>query len=233
MEQNTIALAWRLADPLTVQQAAALIAGHDPNHVRYEDSYPAYFETPDGITSTDGLEDMQATFSAISNAITDGKLKAIIRRSAWMRGYDEEPEKGESFTKQIGFHPVEQGNDDELLSLRRTGVIYRTEPDWSLTTVAVNDLNTWLRSRDYPPLFSGKSDAEGHWPWGNYTTRRLELVTEVVRHFWSTYDADQPATAPTNEAVEAWLVEAKHISKREAKAIAMICRADDAPTGKR
>ncbi len=233
MERDDIAPAWRLADPLTVQQAAALIAGHDPNHVCYEDDRPAYFKTPDGYTSTDGLEEMQAAFAAITNAIIDGKLKAIIRHEAWARGWGEDVEDGEIFSERVTLHPADWGRDVDSLGIERAGFIYRVAPDWSRTTVTVNDLNAWLRSRDHPPLFSGEIGSLGPWPWGSYTTRRLELVAEVVRQFWSTYDPDQPTTAPTNEAVEAWLVEEKRISKREAKAIAMICRADDAPTGKR
>lgn len=233
MERDDIAPAWRLADPLTVQQAAAIIAGHDPNTVQYRYGKPEYFETENGHTYSEGIHEVKAIHAALANAILAGNLKAVIRRAAWERGWDEEPATGEFLTKDIALHQDGGWSESDFLTIKRRGVIYRVEPDWGKTTVSVSDLNAWLRRHGRPPLFSGDRESSGAWPWGSYTTRRLELVAEVVRQFWSTYDPDQPTTAPTNEAVEAWLVEEKRISKREAKAIAMICRADDAPTGKR
>jgi len=207
MKRDNIPSSWRLADLLTAQEAAAIIAGHDPNHVRYEDERPAYFEMPSGFTESDGIEDVQAAFASITNSIIGGNLEANIRHNASARGMGEVAEDSERFS----------------------GVA----PDWSRTTIRVKDLNTWLRSRGYPPLFSGEMGPLGPWPWGAYTTRRLDLVAEVVCQFWSTYDRDQPATAPTNDSVISWLMENRHVSRREAEAIAMVCRADDAPTGKR
>lgn len=192
MARNKIAPAWRLVDPLTVRQAAAIIAGQDPEDVRNGvHGLNAYDE--DGNFDYPGTKELRAIFSALTQAISAGELKAKIE--------------------------IRLGDFQE---------------DWEKSTVTVSDLNAWLRKRGCPLLFSdGGSEASGPWPWGSYTTRNLELVREVIQEFWSTYDPENPNTAPRKEEVVSWLVNEKMVAKRTAEAIAKICRADDAPTGRR
>lgn len=70
------------------------------------------------------------------------------------------------------------------------------------------------------------------WPWGDYETELLVRLREAAHEFWSTYDPDQPSTAPKNEEVTDWLV-SKGVSKRVAEVMAQILRADRLPTGPR
>ena len=70
------------------------------------------------------------------------------------------------------------------------------------------------------------------WPWGDYTTERLELLADAARKFWSFYDPADPSTAPTNEQVVAYLCE-RGLSPSAANAMATILRADGLPTGPR
>ena len=69
---------WKLADPLTVEQAAALIAGFDPNLIRYNAYGGVYFESETGSTDSNGSHGVQTAYSALKNAINGGKLKAKI-----------------------------------------------------------------------------------------------------------------------------------------------------------
>ena len=69
------------------------------------------------------------------------------------------------------------------------------------------------------------------WPWGDYTTKRLDLIAAAVNEFWAhRVDADLP---PRNEDVEQWLIENHGVAQTTAKAIATIIRADGLPTGRR
>ncbi|MCC8401403.1 hypothetical protein LJ655_05750 [Paraburkholderia sp. MMS20-SJTN17] len=90
---------WSLVDPLTVEQAAALIAGFDPNAVDESGEWFKNRET--GFTDSDGITWVRTAFEALVNAINAGKLKATIRRSAWERGWDEEPEDNERFSEKV------------------------------------------------------------------------------------------------------------------------------------
>jgi hypothetical protein len=74
---RAISPSWRLCDPLTVRDAAALIAGVEPDTVYFRDNYPEWFEK-DGWTDTDGIEKVKAAYKALINAVTSGKLKAGI-----------------------------------------------------------------------------------------------------------------------------------------------------------
>ncbi len=134
---------WRLSDPLTVQQAAALIAGFDPNVVRFNSNDAAWFESETNLTDSDGISWVQTAFAALVNAINARKLKATIRRAAWARGWDEDPREGERFESNVIVledDSFEAWQADPTVAQRR-GVIYRVSPDWGLTTVAVSD---WL-----------------------------------------------------------------------------------------
>ena len=70
------------------------------------------------------------------------------------------------------------------------------------------------------------------WPWGNHTTKALELLADAAKQWWSTYDPDDPSTAPTNKEVIEY-VTAKGESTKLADSIASILRADDLRTGRR
>ena len=78
---------WSLVDPLTVEQAVALIAGFDPNSVDESGNWFKNRET--GLTDSDGVTWVQTAFAALVNAINVRKLKATIRRSAWERGWED------------------------------------------------------------------------------------------------------------------------------------------------
>lgn len=117
---------WRLVDPLTVEQAACLLADCDPNDV--------IFDTHDGqpYAGEYRTSDVKTAFAAMMNAVNDGIIPATIRRNARLQGWDEDLNTGESFRY------------DESLN---HGVIYCEAPDWSKTTVFVSDVRAWLERK--------------------------------------------------------------------------------------
>jgi len=75
----------------------------------------------------------------------------------------------------------------------------------------------------------GAGDTQrARYPWGDYTTKNIELLAQAVKEFWTTYDPEDPTTAPTNEQVEKWLV-TQGMVKRTAEEVAKILRADGLP----
>ncbi|MBK6677228.1 MAG: hypothetical protein IPG52_10495 [Rhodocyclaceae bacterium] len=130
---------WRLSDPLTVQQAAALIAGFDPNAVRFNSNDAAWFESETGFTDSGGISWVQTAFLSLVNAINAGKLPATIRHNARMQGWDEWPKVGEAVR-------VLQDDDGSIRNGYEPAVIYCETPDWGKTAVAVSDLVAWLEA---------------------------------------------------------------------------------------
>jgi hypothetical protein len=133
---------WRLADPLTVEQAAALIAGYDPNVVRYN-AYDGgvYFENERGYTYTDSNGDhwVQTALAALKNAVNSGKLKARLIFSAdprYVGGIDN------------SMLLYRNGVDFSLFDDSLTGCefIIKSIPDWDKTLIGRDDLSEWLES---------------------------------------------------------------------------------------
>lgn len=72
---------WNLVDPLSVEDAAALIAGFDPNSIDGSRQFFRNRET--NWTDTQGITTVHTAQTALENAVLAGHLKATIRRSAW------------------------------------------------------------------------------------------------------------------------------------------------------
>lgn len=119
---------WRLCDEVSVIQAILLVIGDDPARLQ---------ENVEGWTPPNRPTGYDAAKAAITHAILSGRLPATIRRVAWQRGWNEEPEA------------------DEAIGLDEHGrqIIYKQEPDWRLTTVAVENLKSWLKSRGFKTGF--------------------------------------------------------------------------------
>lgn len=99
----------------------------------------------------------------------------------------------------------------------------------------------WLAVNNYPSVYQFERQTKGDieqapkqsgWPWGNHNTVLLGHLDAAVKRFWVNFDPTDNTTAPTNEAVIAWLKE-RGLSENIAKAIATIIRVDGLPTGKR
>lgn len=74
--------------------------------------------------------------------------------------------------------------------------------------------------------------SNSRWPWGNHETQSLRNLADAAHQWWSTYDPDEPQTAPTNAEVSGWLKQ-QGVSKRVAEVMAQILRDDDLPKGSR
>lgn len=129
---------WRLSDPLTVQQAAALIAGLDPSTVRFNSRGAAWLadETIDAHVET---RRVQTAFASLINAINGKKLRAQLQ-------HDAEPRytAGVDNLHQRGYW----GGEDvaEVKDWDGTSYVITPRPDWELTTVDRDDLVLWLKN---------------------------------------------------------------------------------------
>ena len=70
------------------------------------------------------------------------------------------------------------------------------------------------------------------WPWGDHETELLQHLAAAAHQWWSSYDPDDPTTAPTNDEVSNWLQE-RGVSDRTAEIMARILRADGLKAGPR
>ena len=137
---------WRLSADLSVVHAALLMAGIDPSS--------EVGANCDGWKTSEQPPAFVAAKAALTTAIMNGRLEAKSRRSAWHRGWDEEPEEGESVVRAEVYpdhsaeaeSPGASGHSPALITKLRK-VVYRATPDWNLTTVDVETLRDWLSAR--------------------------------------------------------------------------------------
>lgn len=190
---------WRLANPLTIQQAAALIAGFDPNVVRFNANNAAWFEK-EGLTDSDNIGWVQTAFAALVNAINGRKLRARLQYDAEPRytaGLDNLMERshwrGEDVQEIKGAFP-----DDE-----ETYVIGKA-PNWERTTVTVSDLTAWLEAAGFRTgfFFPGASDAPDYLDPKN--PRYAPKLAAAVRAWQAVTD---PCGKTPKQALAKWLRE--------------------------
>ncbi len=115
---------WRLCDELSVIQAALLMVGIDPSTEKGYAERLQPHERPYGY---------EAARTALINAVLSKTLPASVRYAARERGWSEGLEEGELV-----------GSDS-----RGHEIVYKVEPDWSRTTVRVEDLKAWLARRSF------------------------------------------------------------------------------------
>lgn len=130
---------WRLADPLTVEQAAALIAGYDPNVIRYNAYGDVYFQNESGFTDYNGAHWVQTALAALRNAVNSGKLKARLIFSAEPRYEGGMDNTMERYRDAVDISLYEDG-------LTGCEFIIKNIPDWNKTLIGRDYLREWLIS---------------------------------------------------------------------------------------
>ena len=158
---------WRLSDELNVIDAAILIIGENPSEKKagYEDGV---------LRQKTNYDDFDAAFKSLRNAIFKNKLQATISYSARNELLIETPYfAGDEM--QYSFDPIHKDEEIEIkydqlirahnkdsnalcsdpeLVLKNSKKIWLIrEPNWLETTIDVDELKDWLRTRNYYPEF--------------------------------------------------------------------------------
>lgn len=104
--------------------------------------------------------------------------------------------------------------------------------------IAPSDFTAWLQTIGYKPpdefpwTASRLEPGKYQWPWGAYQTESLKLLARAADNFWKNYDPSEPAQAPKNDVVTAWLID-HGMSSRMAEIVATMLRDDNLPAGRR
>ncbi|SEJ87248.1 hypothetical protein [Paraburkholderia diazotrophica] len=205
--QQQINRHWSLVDPLSVRQAAALVAGVDPDYVAPDDS-----AIVDPETSAPGSAALASSYrtvlAAIRQAVMAQTLPARIRHSAWERGWSEEPEEDEKIARHV---TIRNGGWDDLDAdgeVKRRDMIWRVAPDWNLTTLTRADLTAWLRSRGHTDgfFFPGDTTQAGATP-GYLDPQHPRYSPKLVAAVRAWEAVTQSDGRSPKRALEAWLRE--------------------------
>jgi hypothetical protein len=194
---------WRLADPLTVEQAAALIAGYDPNFVRYNAYGGIYFEDENGQTNCNGSHWVQTALAALKNAISAGNLKTKIIHDTRPIGEAERQtlldmmECGEYHNP--GYEDI-AGDDEHFCE----GYFIKNSPDWEKCLIAVDELREWLLRKGFSTgfLFPNSTNAPDYLDPKN--PRYAPKLAAAVRAWQTVID---PQGKTPKQAITKWLRE--------------------------
>lgn len=143
---------WRLATDLSVENAAILIAGGDPNAT---DVKECQFNGETFLEKrTTGHPGFLPAFEALKNAVMKKQLKAVFAHEAdKTNGYSNRISGATwaylSCPIEDTMFSVDEHAFDYVRPPEGETVQISVEPDWSRTTVDVEDLKTWLRARGH------------------------------------------------------------------------------------
>lgn len=201
---NYISPFWRLADFLSVEQAAALIAGYDPNLIRYNYQGGVYFETETGLTDTCGAHSVQTAFSALKNAVVGGKLKVkIVHDSRPVTNEDSQTlvdmmECGEYFNPS--YEQIAEDNG----CIYTNGYFVKNQPNWEKTLIDVDELKTWLKSKGFRSEFFFPSATDAP-PYLDPNHPRYAPKLAAAINAWIA--VTDPGKVSPKKALEKWLRE--------------------------
>lgn len=206
---------WRLATDLTVVDAAILIAGGDPSDVDHEpDTFGNYFP----VKRTDGHLGYLAAFTSLTAAIRKGYLRAEFShpKAQTIGAHDDHatkillvtPENLERMTK--GYQNAELSGASEHPPPGPHEVSFRifVEPDWSETTIDVEDLKAWLRSRGFTtgfffPLQEGTEEGPEAFMDPSHPHFAPELALAVAA--WRGLEGKSGFVRGSKEAISGWI----------------------------
>lgn len=207
MTLKVINPAWNLVDPLTVQQAAPLIAGIDPNAVRFnDDGHPVGFVNETELTDSVDLASVKTTLAALTNAIWASKLKVkVVHDSRAVTELDcqnvaEMACVGDWDYLNPGFELIT--DDDETFT---NGYFVKNEPNFSKTMIGVAELRGWLQRKNIRTgfFFSTPTDAPDYLDASN--PRYAPRLAAAVRAWLVMEDPNLRRGMSAKGAMEQWL----------------------------
>ena len=207
MNPKNVNQLWHLAGTLTVQQAAVLVAGLDPNAVRFNSLGGAWLENEDELTES--IAWVQTAFAAITNAITAGKLPAKIVHDS--RPVTEEDAQILIDTFDVDCSEVgrtsypsmeELAGDDERLI---KNCFVKNKPNWEQSLVDRMDLVAWLRRNGQSSGFFFPSDTSAPDYLDPNNPRYAPKLAAAVKAWQATADENLTRGKSPLQALESWL----------------------------
>lgn len=209
MEYNDINPLWKLVDPLTVEQASALIAGVDPNFVKFYSNDEVSIVIDGHDIESNDLAWVKTAFAALRSAVNAKRLKSTIRRTAWTEGWNEELEDDERYIRGVDLlqSDIDEATNIDANSLKKCNFIYRVEPNWEKTTIEQSDLIKWLDDSGIQPhFFFNTSSKTPDYLDPNNSRYAFKLAAAVKA--WQSID--DPKGKPPKQALIKWLREHAH-----------------------
>lgn len=211
---------WKSVLEFSVEKAALLMAGIDPLEWTLQETKER--EHP-------RWKNAHANAMSIESAIRQGLLSPVICRGLiWQEEWNNPPE--------LSMATIKHNDRDAHLSIQETIITRASLIGWidseNVQLVRpIKQINPPVQSINQPDDLQQKHeiimiDAQPPvmaLPYLGHRSEGLEFVEEAIQQFWSTYDENDPSTAPTREEVSEYLIK-KGASVNMADAINLILR---------
>ena len=203
-EYKTPSPLWAMHDAYTVGEAARLHYGVDPTDNEWDNDFA-------GNTDDEAHRQVGIISSAITRAITSGKLKARIAYPwQWVEdnsfGWDDE----RLATYSPASFQLEEDERSPDADGLYTGCIIRRDPDWNRTTIDREDLREWLRSRGITDgFFFSEAERKGEPEYLNpkHSHYAPKLAALVAAWEYVNANPDYAHAKTTKQKIEKWLNE--------------------------
>lgn len=212
---------WRLADELSVIDAAILITGNDPAEKKDDYDDTGYVIGQSQRRDYPGYE---AVFKSLRNSVLSNKLRATIalraRDSAEIDGAFYASGEPVFFRKEVDanfneiavpFDILLRASDFRmsifanrtLSALHNATTLYvLKEPAWDETTISVDDLKAWLSSKGIAPeFFFPRGNPEG---FRDPAHPRFSPKLACAVAAWEAVERPKPNTSP-KATIEEWV----------------------------
>lgn len=189
---------WNLQDIFTVTQAAALIAGVDPQSVDQSGNF--FRDTETGLTYSDGIRDVQVALESLVNAINARSLSAILRYDAQPRyeaGIDNLYERSYWGREDVG----------EIEDVDGKGYVITSVPNWDKSTVGRKHLIGWLSKSNIRPIFFFPDAASDTTDYLDSNHPRYAPKLAAAVYAWQAVGDEINIKSSPKQALEKWLRE--------------------------
>jgi len=181
---------WRLCDELSVVNAALLILGVDPSNTgAWEIDCWNPRARPKGHDATE---------AALIGAITSGRLQAKVK-------YDLEPRYEAISVPEHSFSKLRFKQWREVKDSSNNSYLISPVPNWETTTVDVDDLKKWLRSKGVTSDFFFPTESHEGPTYLDPTHSRYAPKLAAAVQAWLAV-VEPKGTSP-KKALEKWLRE--------------------------
>lgn len=186
---------WKTVMEFTIEQAALLMAGLDP------------FDTTLEAAKAQQLPRWKKAHGhamGIESAIRQGLISPVLCRGlVWGSGWNNQPEQ---YMQTVKANDREaQLSHQETIITRASLVGWIESENVQITRAPRRTIAPVRLAAAQAPVTIESPPEPLALPYQGHTSEGLEFVEDAIKQLWSTYDPEDPSTAPTQDEVVSYL----------------------------